>query len=173
MAQQQIDVSRQLHIQMEAAQALLANIKDIIGDDEEMAADAVEGETRLLDVIRDAIIRVGELEAMVEGLKLHSETLAKRKHRLEEQASRIRTAICSAMEVGSIKKLELDVATATQKPVPPKAEVTDEAAVPSRFWKPQPPKLDKKAVLDALKAKEEVPGCVLSNGGTTVSIRFC
>jgi Siphovirus Gp157 len=49
--------------------------------------------------------------------------------------------------------------------------ILDEAILPAKFWKAQDPKLDKKAVLDALKAKEDVPGASLSNGGETISIR--
>lgn len=166
------DHARALTIEMEAAKALLANIKDIIGDDEEAAADAVEGETDLRETIHAAIRRVGELEALADGLKAYGETIAKRQHRLSETAKRIRTAICSAMETGSIKSLELDIATATCKPVPPSVIINEEAQVPSKFWKPQPPKLDKAAVLKALKEKEDVPGARLSNGGQTVSLKF-
>ncbi|MGE0857439.1 MAG: siphovirus Gp157 family protein [Hyphomicrobiaceae bacterium] len=43
--------------------------------------------------------------------------------------------------------------------------------IPSEFWKPQPPRLDKKVVLDALKAGAVVPGAELSNGGETLSMR--
>lgn len=165
-------LDRALSIEADAARALLANIKDIIGDDEEAAADAVEGETGLVEAIRDAVARVGELESLAEGLKAHTDTLYKRRKRLEEQAERIRSAVASAMEAGALKKLELDVATVSRKPVPPKATISNEADIPSKFWKPQAPKLDLKAVLDALKAKEDVPGASLSNGSETLAVRF-
>ena len=68
------------------------------------------------------------------------------------------------MGQAEMRKMELPQATISLRAVPPKAEITDEALVPSKFWKAQDPKLDKKAVLDALKGKEDVPGASLSNG---------
>jgi hypothetical protein len=46
--------------------------------------------------------------------------------------------------------------------------------VPAGFWRRGDPKLDKKALLDALKALpkgEHIPGAELSNGGATIQIR--
>ena len=55
--------------------------------------------------------------------------------------------------------------------MPPKAEIVDESMIPSKFWKPSDPKLDRKAVLEALKAKEDVPSATLSNGSETLMVR--
>ena len=82
-----------------------------------------------------------------------------------------RTTDAAESQLEMLRKLELPTATLSIKAVPAKAEITDEALLPSKFFKAQDPKLDKKAVLDALKAKEDVPGAVLSNGGETLSIR--
>jgi hypothetical protein len=49
--------------------------------------------------------------------------------------------------------------------------ITDEHAIPQAFWRPQPPKLDRKAIGEALKAGQAVPGAQLSNGGTTLAIK--
>lgn len=165
------DVSRALHIQGEAAKVLLANIRDVIGDDDEMIATAVEGETSLVETISAAVDRIAELNSHCEALDVRCKELGERRSRFEDQASRIKAAIHVAMGHGELRKLELPQATLSLRPVPPKAEITDEAAIPSKFWKAQDPKLDKKAVLDALKSKEEIPGASLSNGGETISIR--
>jgi hypothetical protein len=66
----------------------------------------------------------------------------------------------------------LPLCTITRKAVPPKAQITDEAQIPSRFWKRADPTLDKKAILDALKDKEIIPGAVLSNGTETVQVKW-
>jgi hypothetical protein len=49
--------------------------------------------------------------------------------------------------------------------------IVDEAAIPADFWKPSDPKLDKKAVGEALKAGREVAGAMMSNGGETLQVR--
>lgn len=165
------DISREVRIQGEAARSLLANIRDVIGDDEEMATDAVEGETNLIEAISAGVDRIAELNGHCEVLETRQKELGERRSRFEDQAERIKTAILVAMGQGELRKLELPQATLSLRAVAPKAEITDEAAIPSKFWKAQDPKLDKKAVLDALKAKETIPGASLSNGGETISIR--
>jgi phage shock protein A len=101
------DVSRSLHIQGEAAKCLLANIRDVIGDDEDMAATAVEGETTLVEAISGAVDRHQELEAFQEVLETQIKALSERRSRFEDQAARIKAAIHVAMGQGELRKLEL------------------------------------------------------------------
>lgn len=165
------DITREVQIQGEAARSLLANIRDVIGDDEEMLATAVEGETSLLEVISEAVDRYDTLGAHEEALETRIKELSERRSRFEGQRERIKAAIHVAMGQAEMRKLELPQATLSLRVVPPKADVTDESAIPERFFKRADPKLDKAALLAALKAKEDVPGATLSNGGETISIR--
>lgn len=165
------NVSREVQIQGEAARSLLANIRDVIGDDDEMIATAVEGETSLIEAISGGVDRIEELKAHREAIETRIKDLQTRRDRFEDQEGRIKAAIHIAMGQAELPKIELPQATLSLRAVPPKAEITDEALVPSKYWKAQDPKLDKKAVLDALKAKEDVPGASLSNGSQSISIR--
>lgn len=165
------DETRALQIQGEAARALLANIRDIIGDDEEMAFVAVEGETRLLEAISAGVDRIAELNAHCEALDIKCKALGERRSRFEEQAVRIKAALHVAMGQAELRKLELPQATLSVRAVAPSPEVTDESAIPAKFWKAQDPKLDRKALLAALKAKEHVPGALLGNGHETLAIK--
>lgn len=166
-----MEISRELHAQGEAARVLLLNIRDVVGDDEELIDTAVEGETDLKDVISAAVDRLDELNGHQESLDARIEALKARRNRFEGQAERIKAAIHVAMGQAELRKLELPQATIGVRAVPPKAEIIDESMIPSKFWKPSDPKLDRKAVLDALKAKEDVPGATLSNDSETISIR--
>lgn len=165
------DLQRALKDEAEAARCLLANLREIIGDDEEAVATVVEGETNLIEAIRAAHEQIAFDELCAESVAATIKRFAERKSRLEARAERARTAVALAMEMAGLKKVELPEAVLTIKATPPKAIVTDEAAIPSKFWKPSDPKLDKKAVLDALKAGEKIDGAELSNGGTTLQIR--
>lgn len=157
--------------QAAAARALLMAYADVLAGDEQATADTIEGETDLHAAIEIAANRITENDTMIAAIKDRADALSVRRKRLETQSDTLRTAIGVAMEVATIKRLQLSEATITLKATPASALVTDEAAIPARFWKPQEPKLDKRAVLDALKAKEVVPGAALSNGGSTVQIR--
>lgn len=153
------------------ARNLLADMRDLLGDDADLIATTIDGETKLTEVASKALGRILELNGMMDGIASMMASLKDRGERLERQRDTLRTLLGVAMETGCIKRLETPLATASLRAVAPKAEIIDEAAIPARFWKPQEPKLDKKAVLDALKAKEPVPGATLSNGGMTVSIK--
>lgn len=154
----------------EAAATLLKNIADIVADDEVAREDAIEGETNLKEVIAAAVEEIAEAEAMAEVIKVRAGDLAARKKRLEDRAEMLRAAIASALDHVDCKKLTLPTATLSVAPVPPKAIVIDEADLPSDFFEPQPPKLDRRKLLAALK-DGPVPGAELSNGGTSLRIR--
>jgi hypothetical protein len=166
------DLKRALEVEGEVARSLLANINSVLADDEEATLHAIEGETNLIEAITSAVERIADLEAMADATKSRLDDLKARRDRFDRQAENIRTALVAALGAVEMRKLELPVATLTIKAVPPKANVISEADVPSSFWKPQPPKLDLKAITDALKAKEAVPGATLSNGSETIQIRF-
>lgn len=163
---------REISREAEAARSLLANIRDVMALDADEALTVVEGETNLIEAIGKAVDRIATVDAHHKALAEQSVTLAARKARFEQQGELLRAAVLSAMGVADLKKLELPQATLTRKAVAPKAVILSEADIPSQFWKPQDPKLDRKAVLDALKAKEAVAGAELSNGGETIQIRF-
>lgn len=165
-------VSHQLHQEIEAARVLLTNYRDVLGDDAQATADMVEGETNLHYVLNKAVGRIVEIDALAAGLDAALANLGARKQRLQEQKDNLRALLVVAMELAATKRLETPLATVSLKPVPPKVEIINEADVPSKYWKAQDPKLDKKALLDALKAKEQVPGAVLGNGGATIQITF-
>lgn len=164
-------VAHALVVETSNARNLLADMRDLLGDDADLIATTIEGETELTEVASKALGRILELNGMMDGIANMMASLKDRGERLQQQRDNLRTLLGVAMETGCIKKLETPLATASLRAVPPKAEIIDEAAIPARFWKPQEPKLDRKAVLDALKAKEPVPGATLSNGGMTVSIK--
>jgi len=163
---------RGLKDEAEAARSLLANIRDIVQDDEQAAADAIEGETNLLEAIGAAVDAILEADAEAEALAGMVKRLAQRRERAEARADRIRAAIADAMAQTDLRKLKLPQATLTIKATPPKAIITDELDIPTKYLIEQPPKLDKRAVLEALKAGEQVPGAQLSNGGASLQIRI-
>lgn len=165
------DVRHAIKDEAAAAAVLLANMRDVVGDDEDAVAGLVEGETGLFEAIARAVNRLAEIDAHVDALTGLVKQYRDRQARLENQSELIRAAIGLAMSMTELKKLELPQATISRKPTPAKAIITEEADVPPTFFVPQPPKLDKKALLDALKSGQSVPGATLSNGSETIAIR--
>ena len=154
------------------ASNILADMRDILGDDADLIDTTLEGETDIKPAMERALRRLAELNGMMDGIAGMMASLKDRGERLEKQRDNLRALLCVAMETAGFKKLETPLGTMSLRSVPPKAEIIDESAIPARFWKPQPPKLDRKAVLDALKEKADVPGALLSNGGVTINIKL-
>ena len=92
----------------------------------------------------------------------------------EAIASVMTAAIEAAMVEAEQRNIRLDSRTVYLSKVAPKVVVENEAEIPSRFWttpEPPAPKLDKKALKDALAAKEAVPGARLDNGSISLRMR--
>lgn len=165
------DIDHKLHRAIQAADILKVQLQEIAGDDVEVIRDTIEGEIDLKELIAAAaeqnVIDASSVTAVEELIS----KLRDRKDRIEKRIAMRRVAILTAMQSGEILKLETPAGTISRKDVPRSALILEESEIPSDYWKPQEPKLDKKAVLDALKAGTVVPGAQLSNGGETIQIR--
>jgi hypothetical protein len=166
------DIAYKLKQQTEAARLLKQSIAEIIGNDEEALHDAIEGETNLLETIEAGVERIATLKCHMEAIGAQKKRLDERCARFERQYDLLRTAVLTAMQQAGEKKVELAAATVTCKKVPAKVEFTAEADVPAEYWKPSDPKLDKKAVLAALKDGTPVPGATLAPETITLDVRL-
>ena len=163
---------RKLQLEIEAAQRLKEKLIATYGEDADLLRDMVEGETSLHEAIGHAALELAAVEGEKEGIEIALAKLKARLTRYCERAQGIRDAIQVAMETAELASLKTPAATLSMRASPPRLEVTDEAAIPVVFFKQPPPVLDKKAVSDALKAKQDVPGDVLSNQPPALSVRF-
>jgi Siphovirus Gp157 len=162
------DLSRQA----QAVQQLLAALKDIIGEDEDFAADVIEGQTDFVEIVNLLIAQEGEDTAMINGIQDYIDKLTHRALNINARIERRRNALLSAFQTAGIKgSLRCALGTVGLRSTPQKAIPTDEKLIPNEFWKPRDPTLDKKALLAALKDGRTIPGAMLSNGGVTISIR--
>lgn len=164
------DCIHQLFEETNSAKSLLASLAGLIGDDAEVRETAVEGETQLIEVLQSAVARDLELDSMIDAAKATAKRLSERISRFEKQRETLRAAMVLALETTGKKRLETPIGTLALMATQAALVVTEEADIPSEYWKPQPPKLDKAALKKALKDKREVAGARLSNGGMTVQI---
>jgi hypothetical protein len=164
------DAERQLAKEIAAAQALRASLA-LMTDDADAIRDTIEGETSLHELIGTVMAAITEDEIQAAGLTAMLEKFVARKVATEERIARRRAAIEQAMTIGEIKTLALPDATLSLKNVPPGLEITDEAQIPSEFWKPVDPKLDKAAIKAALKDGRAIPGATLGNGSISLQVR--
>jgi hypothetical protein len=88
------DVEYSLRRQTEAARDLLSTIRNEgAGDDEELVADAIEGETSLFEAIRDGLDEIDEAEVLILGGKAKIKQIEDRVASEERRVERVRAAI--------------------------------------------------------------------------------
>lgn len=154
-----------------AADVLKEQLREIAGDDAEVVCDTLEGEFDLPGLICKAVSENASDGALVKAIRQLEDDLAARRDRVEKRVSHRKVAILAAMQTAEMKTLETPAGTVTRKAVPPSLLVLDEAAIPAEFWKAQEPKLDRKALAEAVKAGAVIPGAQMSNGGETIQTR--
>lgn len=134
-------------------------------DDPRALFDTLDGETNLTEALAALYFEHQERIADLAGLDEWLARLADRKARLRATIETIEGVIVSTMDKAGMASIPTAIGTFGVRKTGPRVVVTDEAAIPSRFFKSQPPALDKSALGDALKDGEEILGASLSNGG--------
>jgi hypothetical protein len=139
--------------------------------DETTLADTVEGLTDLHEIVTAIIRSALEDEALATGLKLRIGEMEDRLARLQDRASKRRQIAKDVMVDLDVKKIQAPDFTVSLRPGTPALMVIDEAAVPSIYWEPRDPKLNRQGLLAELKQGAEITGVSLSNPEPVLSVR--
>jgi Siphovirus Gp157 len=149
-------------------QRLLSEYPNI---DEDTVADTLEGITDLHEMIAAVIRSTLVDEAFHAGLRLRVDEMKERLSRLELRAAKKRQLALDAMTEVGLNKLEQPDFTASARAGSPALVVVAEDRIPEAYWLPQPPKLDRQALLGELKQGIEIPGVQMSNPKPVLSVR--
>lgn len=150
--------------------AIRDHLHDQLAEDERFYLDMLEGETDLYELTRLLLGRIEEDEGVQSCLAEQITDRTARKQRAGERVKHNREAIMALLECAGLDKLVLPEATLSVRQVPPKAIVTDEAAVPDDYCKITR-KPDLTAIKAGVEAGQSVPGVSFDNGGTSLTIR--
>ena len=139
--------------------------------DEQTLADTVEGLTDLHEIIA-AIVRAALAdEALATGLRGRIAEMQDRLERLQECAAKRRQIAKDVMVELDLKKIMAPDFTVSVRPGMPALLVFDEAAVPSIYWEPREPRLNRLELLNELKGGADIKGVTLSNPEPFLSVR--
>ena len=137
----------------------------------ETLVDTLEEITDLHEMIA-AVIRSALVdEALHAGLRFRVDDMRERLSRLELRASKKRELALEAMTEAGLSKLEQSDFTASARAGSPALVVIAEDKIPGPYWLPQPPKLDRQAILGELKRGIEIPGTQMSNPKPVLMVR--
>ena len=139
--------------------------------DDQTLADTVEGLTDLHEIVAAIIRSALADEALATGLKSRVAEMQDRLERLQDRASKRRQIAKEVMVELDLKKITAPDFTVSIRPGTPALMVLDEAAVPSIFWQPSAPKLNRQGLLSELKEGAEITGVTLSNPEPVLSVR--
>jgi hypothetical protein len=139
--------------------------------DEETLFDTLEGITDLHEIIAMVIRSALVDEALQAGLRSRLEDMKERLTRLELRSEKKRHLALEALSETGLKKLEQPDFTASVKTGLPFLVVVSEGDIPQDFWVPQPPRLNRQALLASIKRGDEVSGVQLSNPKPILTVR--
>jgi hypothetical protein len=170
------DLDFNLHRQTEAAKSLLSSLRDQgVGDDAELVADVIEGETSLFEAVAEGVNELDECDIQEAGLKAKIAELEGRLKSVGNRKDRIRALIEQAMLATDQLSMKLPTATLSLTKRAAALIVTDEADIPAKYWLEQPrpaPKLDKKTLTADLRdGGAAIPGATLDNGSFSLTVR--
>jgi Siphovirus Gp157 len=139
--------------------------------DEQTLADTVEGLTDLHEIVQAVIRSALADEALARGLKCRISDMQGRLDRLEDRASKRRQIAKDVMVELDLKKLIAPDFTASIREGIPSLTVIDEEAVPSIYWQPSEPRLNRQELAYELKQGAEIAGVALSDPEPVLSVR--
>ena len=139
--------------------------------DDDTIRDTLEGLTTLHELIAETIRSALTDEALLTGLHRRLQDMKDRLSRLEARSARKRELALEAMSEAGLRKLEQPDFTASSRNGPAGLLIISEDRIPPAYWLPQPPKLDRQALISDLKRGDEIPGVQLSNPKPVLSVR--
>jgi hypothetical protein len=162
------DLSQDIHLYTYLHQKLIEAFPDA---DEDTIRDTLEGITTLHELIGQVIRSALVDEALQSGLRCRLQEMKERLSRLEARSAKKRELVVDALQEAGIRKIEEPDFTASVRAGSPSLIVTAEEQIPGAYWVPQPPRLDRQALLGTLKRGEEVSGVQLSNSRPVLAVR--
>ena len=139
--------------------------------DEETLMDTLEGITNLTDSLAELLRSSQEDQSLASALRSRMADMQERFSRFEARARKKRELVCTVMEEAELKKLMEPDFTVSLRPARAPLMITDEAAIPGDYWKPQPAQLDRMGLISALSNGRDIAGAFLGNPPMTIAVR--
>lgn len=163
--------TREVKVDVQRALAILALCPGLELD-EQLKLSTLEGETGLNELVSSLLAENEDDEGMVKQIKVQIDDRRQRIERFEHRIETRKNAIVSLMDCAQLTKLPLPEATVTLRTLPSRPKVIDADALPDKFVKQVVTlKADMEAIDAALERGENVPGVVMSNGGSSLTVR--
>lgn len=151
---------------------LMQMLEDASAEDEAEIAAAMEAVAGDIEEKADAYARIMKnLLGDIDALDVEEKRLKTRRMALENRVDRLKQAIQNAMELTGTKKLKTSIGSWSIQKNPLSVSEVDVEKVPARFLIEQPPKVDRRAILEEFKQTGELFDGVTITQGESVRFR--
>lgn len=134
----------------------------------EVVTDTLDAMAGDLEVkAQNVVMFARDLQATAAAIKDAEEQMAKRRKAIENRARHLLDYVHGCMETAEVQRIECPHFRLAIQAKPPSVDVYEPGLLPAQYMRtPEapPPSPDKKAIADAIKAGEEVPGARLVQG---------
>lgn len=151
---------------------LMQMLEDASAEDEAEIVAAMEAVTGDIEDKADAYARIMKnLQGDIDAIEQEEKRLYDRRTALKNRVDRLKTAIQNAMELTGTKKLKTSIGNWSIQKNPLSVSAVDVEKVPARFLIEQPPKVDRRAILEEFKQTGELLDGVTITQGESVRFR--
>lgn len=165
------------HVEIKLAKTQIGQVLEALNhflsdDDEALKLDMLEGETALNEIVSRLLADNEDDEGTIAALDAQVDIRAARKERLQNRIEARKKAIASLMDCARITKLPLPEATLSLRTLQPRPKVADADQLPADFInivETRKPNLG--AIKAAVDRGETIPGVVMTNGSTSLTVR--
>lgn len=137
---------------------LVELLEDESIDEEAVVAALEEVEGEIADKALNIARILKNIDAQIMVIASEMDRLAKLKKVFTNKHKRLKTYLEMQMLVSGVEKIADPILPLALRQAPPSVEVEPGAKVPEQYIIPQDPKVNKRALLEALKAGEKIPG---------------
>lgn len=138
------------------------NEEDLIEDDLQMFIDTLDSiEDSIGDKVENIAKFLKNIEGDIKAYKAEEERLSKKRKYLQNKFDGLKKYTQDMLELAKIDKVKAGLFNVRLQKNPPSAEVINAALVPDKYKIPQDPKIDGKAILEALEKGEKIDGAKL------------
>src|SRR5699024_10342425 len=142
-------------------------IQNMIEESKDGLEDTLESiELALDDKLENTAKVIRNLEGEILALKNEEKRLSDRRKSIENNIKYLKQYAENAMLVKGAEKVKTGIFTFSMQKNPPSVGIYDESKIPKKYYVPTDPKLDKKAITEALKNGESVGGTELIQNKT-------
>ncbi len=138
----------------------LADVEDLDEETVRNTLDALEGEIQVK--AQSVAAMTLNVEAWAQAADEAAKRIAERAARARKRSAWLRQYLLTNMQAAGVTKFECPEFTVAIRKNPAAVQIADGIILPARFMvqpEPPPPRPDKKAIAEALKAGEQIEGC--------------